>query len=201
MLADQGRHQLRIRRRALETSLRDARNRAAGAWHKTAVRFAADGACDEMLEARIRSALGRHCSHPGAIQVSCEGQRVILRGDVLAREVEEVVRCVRQVRGVHDVVNEMAMHPNPDIPALQGQGHVRTSLPGEWTPAVGLAAALAGVGLALYGATRHSPAGGMLSAIGAGLSMKGLHEMEGSHKPGPRAGANHRPHLSVPLHP
>src|SRR5258705_381242 len=83
-----------------------------------------------------------------------------LRGAVLGEEVERLLRRVRSVRGVEDVVSELEVHEVPgNIPSLQGRprpmraGEVFDLLPTRWLPSsrlMGVAGgALAVVGLAI----------------------------------------------------
>ena len=74
-----------------------------------------------VLEERVRAAVGRAVSNPGAIEVDALGGTVVLSGSVLARELEELLSTARGVRGVEDVENRLAVFESPEeIPALQG---------------------------------------------------------------------------------
>jgi len=76
---------------------------------------------DDVLEARVRSNLGRVVSHPGAITVAATGGRVTLSGPVLADEVSRLLASTRLVRGVTSVENQLDVHQTPDsVPGLQG---------------------------------------------------------------------------------
>lgn len=78
---------------------------------------------DETLVQRVRSVMGRKVRHPHSIHVTAENGRVTLRGLILADEVQEVFDCVRRVRGVTHVENELEVHSDPgNIPGLQGEG-------------------------------------------------------------------------------
>jgi putative phosphoribosyl transferase len=81
---------------------------------------------DTVLEARVRSELGRLVSNPGAIQVTAEQGRVTLAGSVLASEVERLVAGVEGVRGVREVANRMEAQREPgNVPDLQGATSVQ----------------------------------------------------------------------------
>ncbi|HKY59497.1 MAG TPA: BON domain-containing protein, partial [Gemmatimonadota bacterium] len=114
---------------------------------------------DEVLVERVRSKLGRYVSHPGAIEVDAHDGRVVLRGAILAREVEDLLSAVASVPGVHHVENELETYERAgDVPALQGEGR-RTGETSElrqerWSPAFRFAAGTAGAGLALLGLRR-----------------------------------------------
>src|SRR5262245_31177454 len=83
----------------IEVVARDMAHRARGLLFKVRGRLHEEDVDDVTLEARVRSALGRVCSHPGALQVSCGQGRVVVRGPVLAAEVKSVLAQVRRVRG------------------------------------------------------------------------------------------------------
>lgn len=59
------------------------------------------------LEERVRAELGHKVEHARAIEVFAEDGQVVLRGDVLRDELDDVLTTVRKVRGVRDVRSEM----------------------------------------------------------------------------------------------
>jgi hypothetical protein len=76
---------------------------------------------DSVLVERVRATLGRVVSHPHAIRVEASGDNVTLRGPVLRAEVEPLLKAVRRVPGVRQVISELEEHEQPgNIPALQG---------------------------------------------------------------------------------
>jgi osmotically-inducible protein OsmY len=106
-----------------EATARDLRNRAGGTAAELRSRFREDEVGDDILHERVRSAIGRVVSHPGAVTVSVVQGRVTLTGPVLEEEIDELIGTASQVRGVHEVVNELEVHPTADgVPALQGGG-------------------------------------------------------------------------------
>lgn len=77
---------------------------------------------DAVLEARVRSKLGRLISHPHAVQVTAEHGVVTLRGDILDREADGLVRHVRKIAGVRDVVDGLARAEHAgNIPVAAGR--------------------------------------------------------------------------------
>jgi hypothetical protein len=107
----------------VEATATDLRNRAGGAAAELRSKVRREDVGDEVLHERIRSAIGRAVSHPGAVQVSAHEGRATLQGQVLEDELDDLLRAVRQVRGVSDVVNELEIHRTPgSVPALQGAG-------------------------------------------------------------------------------
>jgi osmotically-inducible protein OsmY len=101
---------------------RIARNRLHGTAARTRSLIRANDVSDEVLVARVRAALGRATSHPGAIEVSCWEGVVTLQGAVLKHEHARVMRAARSAAGGSEVHDEIAVYKRPDgIPALQGR--------------------------------------------------------------------------------
>lgn len=102
---------------------RDLRNRAVGAVHETRARLRPEVVDDPVLEARVRSELGRLTSSPGLIEVAADHGRIVLRGQVLARELEGLLAGIGAVRGVHDLVNRLQLREeSSDTPGVRGTG-------------------------------------------------------------------------------
>ncbi|MES2939694.1 MAG: BON domain-containing protein [Pseudomonadota bacterium] len=75
---------------------------------------------DATLRERVRLRLGALVSHPGAIDVRVEQSIVRLSGHVLAKELDGLLFRVRDVAGVHRVVNALTAHHAPeDLVAAQ----------------------------------------------------------------------------------
>jgi osmotically-inducible protein OsmY len=99
---------------------RDLRNRAYGVVAETKSIFRYEEVTDNVLIDRVRAKLGHYSGHSGAIDVTAQSGTVILSGRVLAKEVPDVLRAVRSVRGVKSVENQLVMHPEPgSVPSLQ----------------------------------------------------------------------------------
>jgi len=135
-----------------------------------------DGQCDDgVLGERIRASLGRAVAHPGAVDVETAGGRVLLRGDVLAHEYPQLMDCVRAVRGVKSIDDQLGVHAEArGVSALQG-GRPRLArridvLQENWSPATRLLITGAGGALALVGLRRGGVLGAVAAAMGA-LSM------------------------------
>jgi uncharacterized membrane protein len=172
LLRDQGIHASHKVRDELAGAARNARNRTAGVAAQVRSRIQQDRASDDILTERVRSAIGRAVSHPGAITVNVFEGRVTLGGHVLADELPELVRRVGRVRGVSEVGNEMEMHATAEnVPALQGIGHRRqpSQTQGKLRPVTRLLLGTAGGLLAAQGVRKGGVAGAGLSAVGAGL--------------------------------
>ncbi|WP_394837272.1 BON domain-containing protein [Pendulispora rubella] len=89
-----------------------------GAVHTFAAR---EHISDDVLQARVRSALGHVCSHPHAIHVTVDRGVVELTGLVLNEERASVIRHVARVPAVGIVKDLLEAHAHTEaIPALQG---------------------------------------------------------------------------------
>ena len=78
-------------------------------------------ASNDVLEARVRSKLGRVVSHPKALEVKAVDGLIILSGPILAAEVHPLLDAIIHVRGVKNIENYLEEHEQAgDIPALQG---------------------------------------------------------------------------------
>ncbi len=95
-------------------------NRVKGMVAEARGRFSSQDVDDSVLEARVRSSMGRVISNPGAIAVLAEGGTVTISGPVLSGEVDNLLSCVKAVPGVHEVHSRLAVRPSPDsVPGLQ----------------------------------------------------------------------------------
>ena len=100
---------------------RDLRNRAYGVVAETKSIFQHEEITDDVLVDRVRAKLGHYSTHVGAIDVSAVSGAIILNGRVLAKEVPDVLRAVRSVRGVKRVENQLVMLPEEgSVPSWQG---------------------------------------------------------------------------------
>jgi CBS domain-containing protein len=92
--------------------------------------FRPEPATDEVIRERVRSALGRSCSHAGSLEVSVTDGEVVLSGPILAREHARLLRDASRVRGVRAVHDQLTRHVHPSsIPGLQG-GRARSPASG-----------------------------------------------------------------------
>ena len=174
---------------------RDAVQRARGLYLGQAARFHDEQADDRVIAERVRSALGRLTSHPGPIYVMAREGVVRLRGDVLRREAEAVVRGVAHVRGVREVLDELRVHDSPGrISSLQGAWAPRSPrleyLQANWSPAPRVLAGGAGVALTIAGLAMRTRAGYGLAAAGVALLTRAVANRPLSHLIGARTDEN-----------
>lgn len=143
--------------RAAGKTWRDLSHRAQGVAAVTGrlVRRGKEDRSDQVLEARIRTKLGRASSHPGAINVTVRKGRVRLDGSILDREFKRVMSAVWGVKGVEQVEEHLERHKTTGgAPALQGgsgrAGERFELAQRNWTPAIRAAVGIAGAGLLGY---------------------------------------------------
>jgi hypothetical protein len=146
----------------VDTTMRDLANRTRGFVFETRGWLSEGSVDDARLLKRVRARLGRATSHPRAIDVAVQEGQVILRGPILAAEVQDLLSTVARVRGVQSVLNELDAHDSAEhVPALQGGirrvGHRFDLMQRNWAPATRAlagAAALAASGLVVAYARR-----------------------------------------------
>jgi hypothetical protein len=159
-------------RDVIEKAGRDLAHRATGAVASARSRFLSHTADDSVLEARVRTQLGRAVSHPRSVQVQVEDGAVTLRGPVLQSELDCLLESVSSVPGVKRVRNELEVHNQAGkVPGLQG-GARRQDFElrqKSWTPGIRLFAGAAGSILAAWGIARRNPVS--LAAAAAGACM------------------------------
>lgn len=162
-------------RHGVDVGARDLAHRVGGIAAEARHLFDDREVDDGVLAERVRACLGRAVSHPGAIDVETAGGHVVLRGDVLAHEYPQLMNCVRAVRGVQNVDDQLGVHAEArGVSALQG-GRPRPArrmelLQENWSPATRLLITGAGGALAFAG-LRRSGALGTLAAITGALSI------------------------------
>jgi hypothetical protein len=92
-------------RRTLDAAATDMSNRIQGTISHMGTGEHGHVVDDPVLESRIRSRMGHVVSHPSSIAVGVEGGRVVLTGDVLASEVNGLMRTVADTPGVSSAEN------------------------------------------------------------------------------------------------
>jgi uncharacterized membrane protein len=176
---------------------RDAANRIAGTIAETEklLQWGTPEACDEVLERRVRSAVGRHVSHARAVHVKCKDGAIELSGWAMTYELEGLLRAVRAVAGVKEVsvlLNTASQAGH--ISALQGGRERGTArmLGEHWSPTARVLAGSYGAGLLAYGLARRGWLSRLPAVAGALLvtravwnrpvaEMAGLGDVAGIH--------------------
>jgi len=156
---------------------RDLRHRTEGAAARGRSLFGSAAAGDDVVQARVRSRIGRKTSHPHAIHVEVQDGRVVLSGPVLAREAETAVACARAVSGVRSVEDRLERFESGEgVPSLQGPGRriPRRLFRESWSPAARLVGGAAGAALVAAGARRRDWLGGGMAIAGLGLLSRAV---------------------------
>jgi uncharacterized membrane protein len=142
---------------AVRVTAVDLSNRARGMWAEATKMFMSDNPSDQVVEARVRSKMGRVVSHPHSIHVTSRDGNVALDGVVLADEVPRLLQSVQSVRGVKSVENNLQPHESArGISSLQGGSRREERsefMQQNWSPAARLGAGAVGLGLSAVGAT------------------------------------------------
>jgi uncharacterized membrane protein/osmotically-inducible protein OsmY len=165
---------------AVEKTSRDLSNRAQGLVAELDSVFKCEEADDDVVAERVRSKLGRAVSHPHAIHVAVNQGRVTLSGQILASEVDQLLKRVWSVRGVTGIENNLEAHEQVGgISSLQGgtphHGETPELMQSNWSPAIRFLTGVGGGALALYGARRKDI---FSAAVGLGLVTRSLTNME-----------------------
>ena len=148
---------------------RDIKHRSRGLAARARAGLSGRAAGDEVIEERVRAALGRACSHPRALELICENGRIVIAGPVLASEHHDVLGAVMAVRGVKGVTDMLEAHQSADVSALQGgipRRGPRSGFQRRWSPSTALLAGLTATGLLAAG--RRVGGGPRWAATGVG---------------------------------
>lgn len=155
---------------------RDLAHRVRGLAARVRSASTEDEVSDAVLSERVRACLGRVVSHPGAIEVHASQGRVVMSGEVLAREYQPLLRAIEAVRGVEAVEDRLGIHDTATgISALQG-GRPRRSprfelLQERWSPGARLVTSAVGGALLVNGLMRSRTVLGLAGAATGGALL------------------------------
>ncbi|HYJ91934.1 MAG TPA: SRPBCC family protein [Pyrinomonadaceae bacterium] len=160
----------------------DLSNRARGAWATATKMFSSDTADDQIIEARVRSKMGRVCSHPHAIHVISHDGYITLDGVILADEAPYLLKCVSNVRGVHGVTNNLKeFKSSQGVSSLQG-GRRREDrsefMQQHWSPGPRFIIGALGASGIAYALVKRDLVGVGLGIAGAALLTRSLTNSE-----------------------
>jgi uncharacterized membrane protein len=143
---------------ALDVGVRDLRNQAQGLVAETSSMFSKEKPGDHIVEERIRSRLGYMVPNASAIEVTVHDGAAQLSGDILAQDVDSLMKGVARIRGVSSVENKLSVHDKPgNIPSLQGLERARErqeQAQQGWMPGTRLLAGVGASTMILYGRFR-----------------------------------------------
>jgi uncharacterized membrane protein len=162
---------------------RDLLHRVRGYVFETRGRFRREEVDDKTIEARVRAALGRVCSHPHALEVSVSLGRVRLGGVILKAEHSKLLSRLRRVQGVLDVIDDLEVHKQPGShPKLQGglvkKGDRPEFLQRNWSPAARFIGGLGGGSLLTWGLWRQGLPGRVSTVLGSLLTLRSITNLE-----------------------
>ncbi|HSP78770.1 MAG TPA: SRPBCC family protein, partial [Myxococcaceae bacterium] len=180
---DKAKHALHEVENAAGVVSRDMAHRSRGFFFETLARVKPQHVDEPTLEARVRAALGRVCSHPHAIRVHIAQGRVRLDGAILQAEHRRVLSRLQRVRGVRKVEDQLEVHkPAGHPPDLQGgverPGDKPELLQRNWAPSVRFVMGLGGLGLLGWGSSRRGLLGTSATVFGAMLTLRSLTNLE-----------------------
>lgn len=182
-IRNKARHINRVAIDAVGKTQRDLRNHLVGVVSEMNSRVRPEEVADSVLEARIRSKLGRVVSHPHAIEVRVVDGRAILTGPILAAEAVPLFEVISSIAGLKTIENLLELHESAgDLPALQG-GKRRSRqrfgpLKTKWSPTTRLVAGVTGGALTIYGGKRRGALGSAISTIGLGIIGRAITNFE-----------------------
>ena len=129
---------------------------------------------DAVLAERVRTAIQHAGADLRAIDMTVSDGRVLLRGDVTDEERERVLQAVERVRGVDEIDDELAVVVRARV--VRARKHVFEDSDAEsrWSPALCLAAGLAGGAATLQGMRRRGPVGSALGLLGASMLRRAM---------------------------
>ena len=172
-IRNKAKHFNRIATETCEKTGRDMRNRMLGVCAEMRSLVRCDEVSDDVLQARIRSKLGRIVTHPHAVEVKVVDGVAILSGPILAAEVHPLLNGIECMAGVKNIDNLLEIHETADIPPLQGGRRHTTEGLGLFrttcSPTTRVMAGVAGGALTFYGGKRRGLAGTIFSTVGLGM--------------------------------
>lgn len=152
----------------MNQTLRDTRNRLSGLQAEARRMISARQAKpidDHVLEARVRSRLGRALPHVHGIEVTADQGMVTLSGDISHEDEARLIEAVDAIPGVEGVRCNLQWHPVQHRSALSTLLLGRSSL---W-----MVGALGAGLLTWYGLSRRQPLGLIAAATSLGLMARG----------------------------
>ena len=169
-------------RDGLEVLTQDMAARSSGVVAAARHRLAGREADDRVLHERVRELLGRHVSHPRAVEVHVRDGVATLTGHVFAGEDGPACRAIKRVPGITHVEARWSVHTDPsEVPALQGGTRLRGSVPEllqeNWSPSARFLAGSGGVAAWALASRLPAPAAWALRGAGAAFAARAVTNM------------------------
>ena len=172
-------HFAKILGRAVNISMRDARNRVKGVLEETKKLAENESIDDQVLEDRVRTAVGRVSSHPN-VEVIVERGWVTLLGPVVEWEEQLVLQEASSVEGVLGVNNRMKPYkPLPSMPTQQPKSERPLDImQAHWAPATRVAVSAIGGSLIVTGVRAGMLRGALPRLAGLALIVRAATNIE-----------------------
>ena len=175
-----------------ELGARDLAHRLQGIAAEGRHLFTNGDAPDGVIEARVRSLLGRIVARPKQVRVVASGGIIVLSGTVAAHERDQLIGAERMVRGVHGVDNALQVrHVGGDgdrsdalLRIATTHGHTFELMQENWSPAARLLATAAGAWMTACGLRRGGVLGSFKAIAGAALLLRGATNLDMSRLTG-----------------
>lgn len=193
VIRDQLTHAAHMTSDCLEATRRDFAHRGQGMWAGAQRWWGSEDVPDHILVERVRAKLGRHVSHPRAVEVSADSGCVTLSGQILEREAGPFLRAVGRIPGVQEIDNLLEQHDRADnIPSLQGGSPRPGDLPDlmqrDWSPATRTLVGSVGSALVAYAAARRDVFGSLFGLAGTALVLRAATNLDAKRLVGVGAG-------------
>jgi hypothetical protein len=153
-------------RHFVDDGTRDLKSRGVAATGRVKSIITRRKGTDEVLAERVRSKMGRHVLHPGAIEVSASNGTITLTGSILAYEHDDLLEALAKVPGVVDIADQIGVYETAEgISELQGSRDSRGAPRDEWAPGTRLVGSAAGTTLTLYALARSNRFSGFVALV------------------------------------
>jgi uncharacterized membrane protein len=133
---------------------------------------------NHVLEARVRSKLGRAMMNSHFIDVKADQGYVTLKGSVPAEDKQDVVRLVQAIPGVRDVRDRLDVHGQDSTSGSQSGEYRWRSESGRSLLSPWMVALIGGGILGYFGFTRRTPSGQLLAMAGLNLVARNLGNLD-----------------------
>jgi hypothetical protein len=174
LLRDAAIHGNKVLGRAISVGSRDIVHRAKGIFERIKDLFESDVVDDAVLTERVRTKVGRVCSHPN-VEVIVEDGCVLLQGPVVARERRAIFKSARSVKGVHVVVDRMEPYvPLHTMPTQAMKIRQPGILQRHWAPATRVVAGAIGSCMLATGLKSGKVRGAVPAVTGAAILLRAI---------------------------
>jgi len=176
-ILDQFEHAKHCTEDFVDRAQRDLSNRAKGLHAETLSRLGSEQPDDRQVRERVRSKIGRYCSHPRALEVVAEQGHIVVSGQILDSEADDLLHAIRQVRGVRGVEDRLQRHRQAgNISALQGGiprgGEPSDFMQEDWSPATRAIGQLTGMALMANCLVRRNFSSTLFGGVGLALFLR-----------------------------